>query len=120
MKLLRIGTGAGSGGCDRIDSAPALADRGALDVLVFECLADRSIALARLHRSRDPRHGDDPLIEARMHAVLPACVRNGVTVISNMAAAHLEAMRVALQDHHHLRAGRRDLLERDRGRAPAR
>jgi hypothetical protein len=87
MKPFRIGSGAGYSG-DRIDPAQALAERGALDALVFECLAERTIALAQLRRSQDPDRGYDPLLEARMRAVLPACVRHGVTVISNMGAAN--------------------------------
>lgn len=83
----RIGAGAGYAG-DRIDPAQALAERGELDVLVFECLAERTIALAQLRRITDPEHGYDPLLQARMRAVLPACVRQGVTLISNMGAAH--------------------------------
>lgn len=83
----RIGAGAGYSG-DRIDPAQALAERGRLDALVFECLAERTIALAQLRRRREPGHGYDPLLEARLRAVLPACVRNGVTVITNMGAAN--------------------------------
>jgi hypothetical protein len=95
MKRFRIGAGAGYAG-DRIDPAQALAERGELDALVFECLAERTIALAQLRRSRDPRHGYDPLLEARMRAVLPECVRHGVTVLSNMGAAHPEAAGAAV------------------------
>lgn len=83
----RIGAGAGYSG-DRIDPAQALAEHGRLDALVFECLAERTIALAQLRRRREPGHGYDPLLEARMRAVLPACVRNGITVITNMGAAN--------------------------------
>ena len=90
MKPFRIGSGAGYAG-DRIAPAQALAERGALDALVFECLAERTIALAQLRRMRDPHHGYDPLLETRLRAVLPACVRHGVTIISNMGAAHPEA-----------------------------
>ncbi len=63
---------------------------------MFECLAERTIALAQLRRMRDPQHGHDPLLEARMRAVLPACVRQGVTIISNMGAAHPEAAGAAV------------------------
>jgi hypothetical protein len=90
MKPFRIGAGAGYAG-DRIDPAQALAERGALDALVFECLAERTIALAQLRRAKDPSHGYDPMLQARMRAVLPACVRQGVRVISNMGAANPEA-----------------------------
>ena len=95
MKPFRIGAGAGYGG-DRIDPAQALAERGALDALVFECLAERTIALAQLRRSRDPQHGYDPLLEARMRAVLPACVRQAVRIISNMGAANPQAAGAAV------------------------
>ena len=95
MTAFRIGSGAGYSG-DRIDPAQALAERGALDVLVFECLAERTIALAQLRRSHDPAHGYDPLLEERMRAVLPACVQHGVRVISNMGAANPEAAGAAV------------------------
>jgi hypothetical protein len=95
MKPFRIGAGAGYAG-DRIDPAQALAERGALDALVFECLAERTIALAQLRRRREPTHGYDPLLQARMRAVLPACVAQGVRVISNMGAAHPEAAGAAV------------------------
>ncbi len=95
MDPYRIGSGAGYAG-DRIDPAQALAERGRLDALVFECLAERTIALAQLRRSREPGHGYDPLLEERLRAVLPACVRQGTTVISNMGAAHPEAAGAAV------------------------
>ena len=87
MKPFRIGAGAGYSG-DRIDPAQDLAERGELDALVFECLAERTIALAQLRRAADPRQGYDPLLRERMRAVLPACVRQGVKIITNMGAAH--------------------------------
>jgi hypothetical protein len=87
MKPFRIGSGAGYSG-DRIDPAQDLAERGELDALVFECLAERTIALAQLRRSLDPQQGYDPLLKERMRAVLPHCVRQKVTIITNMGAAH--------------------------------
>ena len=97
MKPFRIGSGAGYSG-DRIDPARDLAERGELDALVFECLAERTIALAQLRRLRDPAQGYDTLLCERMRAVLPACVRQGVTVITNMGAANpLAAGQAVLQ-----------------------
>ena len=90
MKPFRIGSGAGYSG-DRIDPAQDLAERGELDALVFECLAERTIALAQLRRSHDPRLGYDPLLKERMHAVLPACMKHGTTIITNMGAANPRA-----------------------------
>lgn len=87
MQSYRIGSGAGYAG-DRIDPAQDLAERGRLDALVFECLAERTIALAQLRKQREPGHGYDPMLEERMRAVLPACLRNRTRVISNMGAAN--------------------------------
>lgn len=87
MKPFRIGAGAGYSG-DRVDPARDLAERGQLDVLVFECLAERTIALAQLQRSLDPQSGYDPLLQDRMRAVLPACAAQDTTVITNMGAAN--------------------------------
>ena len=90
MKRIRIGAGAGFAG-DRIDPAVDLAELGCLDFLVFECLAERTIALAQLRKLEDPEKGYDPLLVERMNAVLPACRRNGTRVISNMGAANPRA-----------------------------
>ena len=87
---MRIGAGAGYSG-DRIEPAVELATHGALDYLVFECLAERTIAIAQQAKRKDPQLGYDPLLEARMHAVLPIAVRNGVRIISNMGAANPHA-----------------------------
>ena len=87
METLRIGAGAGFSG-DRLQPAVILAERGRLQYLVLECLAERTIALAQLRRRSDPDGGYDPLLERRMELLLPPCVRNGVRVITNMGAAN--------------------------------
>ncbi|MFB9266685.1 acyclic terpene utilization AtuA family protein [Bradyrhizobium erythrophlei] len=87
MRTIRIGAGAGYSG-DRIEPAVELAEHGRLDYLVFECLAERTIALAQQARIRNPNSGYDPLLTARMRAVLPACRSNGVRIITNMGAAN--------------------------------
>jgi Acyclic terpene utilisation family protein AtuA len=86
-RIVRIGAGAGYSG-DRIEPAVELAEHGALDYLVFECLAERTIAIAQQARRKDSQLGYDPLLDARMKAVLPAAIRNGVRIISNMGAAN--------------------------------
>ncbi|HEY2187042.1 MAG TPA: acyclic terpene utilization AtuA family protein [Caldimonas sp.] len=86
-RTLRLGAGAGYSG-DRIEPAVELAEHGALDVLVFECLAERTIALAQQARRSDPEGGFDPLLEARMRAVLGTCAKKGIRIVSNMGAAN--------------------------------
>jgi hypothetical protein len=89
MKTIRIGAGAGYSG-DRIEPAVELARHGLLQYLVFECLAERTIALAQQERLRDPSRGFDPLLVDRFEAVLPACLTNGVRIVTNMGAANSE------------------------------
>lgn len=90
MKSVRLGAGSGFSG-DRIEPAVELAREGDLDYLVFECLAERTIALAQLARLADPDAGYDPLLEARMRAVLPICAARGVKIVTNMGAANPQA-----------------------------
>jgi hypothetical protein len=87
MRTIRIGAGAGYSG-DRIEPAVELAEKGGLDYLVFECLAERTIALAQQARMKDPAAGFDPLLMARMQAVLPICRANNIRIITNMGAAN--------------------------------
>ena len=91
MNTLRIGSGAGYSG-DRIEPAVELAEHGDLDYLVFECLAERTIALAQQARISDPQGGYDPLLGERMRRVLPfvgaQSGRRRLRVITNMGAAN--------------------------------
>lgn len=92
MKTLRIGSGAGYSG-DRIEPAVELAEHGELDYLIFECLAERTIALAQQARLSDPDAGYDPLLSERMRRVLPFVGRRAdgsrrLRVITNMGAAN--------------------------------
>jgi len=87
MKTIRIGCGAGYSG-DRIEPAAELAEKGGIGYLVFECLAERTIAIAQQARMKDPRAGYDALLEARMAACLPVCRNNRVKIVTNMGAAN--------------------------------
>jgi len=87
MKTLRIGGGAGYSG-DRIEPAVELAEHGEIDYLIFECLAERTIALAQQAKMNDPALGYDPLLEARMLAVLKTCSEKGIRIVTNMGAAN--------------------------------
>ena len=64
-KKIRLGAGAGYSG-DRIEPAVELAEKGDLDYLIFECLAERTIALAQQCRLNDPAKGYDPLLEDKI------------------------------------------------------
>lgn len=87
MRTLRIGAGAGYSG-DRIEPAAELAEKGDIAYLCFECLAERTIALAQLEKLKNPLGGYDPLLERRLRAVLPACHAKGIKIVTNMGAAN--------------------------------
>jgi len=84
---IRIGSGAGYSG-DRIEPAVEIAEKGDIQYLVFECLAERTIALAQLSKKNNPELGYDPLLEERMKAVLPICSQKNIKIITNMGAAN--------------------------------
>ena len=87
MRTIKIGAGAGYSG-DRIEPAVDLAERGNLHYLVFECLAERTIAMAQQARRDDPNGGFDPLLTERFTAVLRPCAANKLKIITNMGAAN--------------------------------
>ena len=87
MRTIRIGSGAGYSG-DRIEPALELAEKGDIQYLVFECLGERTVALAQQARMKNPDGGYDPLLEERMRAVLPVCAAKGIKIVTNMGAAH--------------------------------
>jgi hypothetical protein len=89
MRTIRIGSGAGYSG-DRIEPAVELAEKGGIDYLVFECLGERTVALAQQARMKNPELGYDPLLEERMRAVLPICASKAIKIVTNMGAANPE------------------------------
>lgn len=88
--VFRIGTGAGFS-ADRLEPAVDLVKRGRLDVLVLECLGERTVAFAHRDRMADPRKGYNSLLERRMRALLPVCHAAGTRMITNMGAANPRA-----------------------------
>jgi hypothetical protein len=87
MRTIRIGSGAGYSG-DRIEPALELAEKGDIQYLVFECLGERTVALAQQARMKNAHTGYDPLLEERMRAVLPVCASRGIRIVTNMGAAN--------------------------------
>jgi hypothetical protein len=95
---IRVGTGSGFSD-DRFEPAVDLAERGAVDYLVFECLAERTIARETLTRLKNPEQGYTPYLVERFQAVLPACRRNGIRIVTNMGAANpAGAARVVIRE----------------------
>ncbi|MBC6993038.1 acyclic terpene utilization AtuA family protein [Neolewinella lacunae] len=87
MKKIRIGSGAGYAG-DRLKPALDLIEKGDLDYICFEGLAERTIALAQQAKKVNPDLGYNELLLYRMEKVLPLAHRHRTKVITNMGAAN--------------------------------
>jgi hypothetical protein len=97
---LLIGCAAGFSG-DRTDAAGAVVDTlvarlaggpaGQRAFLIFETLAERTLALAQLRRRADPEAGYEPLLDAMLRPVLARCLAHGIRIVSNFGAANPRA-----------------------------
>jgi hypothetical protein len=97
---LLIGCAAGFSG-DRTDAAGPVVEtliarlaqgpQGQRAFLIFETLAERTLALAQLRRRADPEAGYEPLLEAMLRPVLARCLAHGIRIVSNFGAAHPRA-----------------------------
>ncbi|OZI41228.1 hypothetical protein CEK29_14880 [Bordetella genomosp. 5] len=85
-----VGCATGFSG-DRTDGAPAvvhtLIARGG-GTLIFETLAERTLALAQLARGQNPEAGYEPLLDELVAPVLADCLRHGIRIVSNFGAAN--------------------------------
>ena len=88
---LYIGCAAGFSG-DRIDAAGPVVDTlvrlGGTGVLIFETLAERTLALAQLARRDDPEAGYEPLLDDLVRPVLARCLAHRIRIVSNFGAAN--------------------------------
>ena len=87
LNKIRIGCGAGYAG-DRWEPALECVERGDIGYLVYETLAERTIALGQLEKLRDPARGYNPMLEARLKLVLKLALARNIRIVSNMGAAN--------------------------------
>ena len=98
--LLRVGCAAGFSG-DRTDAAGPVVDAllvaGGPAVLMFETLAERTLALAQLARRQDASAGYEPLLDEMLRPVLARCLAGGVRIVSNFGAANPRGAALRIQ-----------------------
>jgi Acyclic terpene utilisation family protein AtuA len=83
QRSIRIGAGSAWWG-DRIEPARLNAEKGRLDYLCFETMAEATISAAQVRKRREPDFpGYDTYLDDRMRAVLPGCLAHGTRIISN-------------------------------------
>ena len=88
---IAIGCGAGFSG-DRVDApgpvVATLVRRGGPAALIFEMLAERTLALSHLARREDPTLGYEALLGMALRPILADCLRHGIPIVGNFGAAN--------------------------------
>ena len=91
MQTLAVGCGAGFSG-DRVDvAAPVvrtLIERGGPAALIFENLAERTLATQQLTKRTNPLLGYEPLLELELRPILADCLAHGIVIVGNFGAAN--------------------------------
>jgi hypothetical protein len=91
MTTAFIGCGAGFSG-DRFDAAvPVVATLSRLQgerFLIYEVLAERTLAIAQRLKREDPEQGYSPFLDAYLPLVLADCHRHGIRIVTNMGSAN--------------------------------
>ena len=91
METLAVGCGAGFSG-DRVDAgAPVvrtLIERGGPAALIFENLAERTLATQQLAKQVNSELGYEPLLELELRPVLADCLAHGIVIVGNFGAAN--------------------------------
>ena len=91
MNKVFIGCGAGFSG-DRFDAAGPVVDTlSACDgprYLIYEVLAERTLAIAQRLRRNDPEAGYSPYLDHYIEPILAKAKANDIRIVSNMGAAN--------------------------------
>jgi hypothetical protein len=89
--IYRVACAAGFSG-DRLGVAKplvnALIKHGGPGCLIFESLAERTLALAQLERRQNDQLGYEPLLKEMLEPILSACVQAGIPIVGNFGAAN--------------------------------
>ena len=91
MQTLAVGCGAGFSG-DRVDAGlpvvRTLIARGGPAAMIYENLAERTLATQHLSKRSNPQLGYEPLLELQLRPVLADCLAHGITIVGNFGAAN--------------------------------
>lgn len=91
--IYRVACAAGFSG-DRTDVAKPLVDEllkmGSPACLIFESLAERTLALAQLERQQNSEQGYEPLLAEMLEPILVDCIKGQIPIVGNFGAANPE------------------------------
>ena len=91
QKKVFIGCGAGFSG-DRFDaSIPIVKEFKNISepkYLMFEVLAERTLAIAQQYRIKNPDEGYSPFLDSYITPIIDDCLKHNIKIISNIGAAN--------------------------------
>ena len=97
MKSIRVGCGSASWG-DMLDPAVELAERGNVQYIGFDHLAELTMSILQRMKQKDPRRGYIPDLVPWMKRLLPIARAKGIRMLTNAGGANVEAAGAAVGD----------------------
>jgi len=97
MKTVRIANGQGFWG-DSLEAPVQLVERGPIDYLTLDYLAEITMSIMQKQKSRDPRTGFAVDFVSAVERVLPTCVERGIRIIANAGGVNPSACGAAVGD----------------------
>jgi len=97
MKTVRIANGQGFWG-DSLEAPIQLVERGPIDYLTLDYLAEITMSIMQKQRSRDPRAGYARDFIPVIERILPACVERNIKVVANAGGINPQACSAAVAE----------------------
>ena len=97
MKTIRIANGQGFWG-DSLEAPVQLVERGPIDYLTLDYLAEITMSIMQKQRSRDPRSGYAHDFIGVMARILTACVDKNIKVVANAGGVNPQSCSAAVAE----------------------
>lgn len=97
MKTIKIANGQGFWG-DSLEAPIQLVERGPIDYLTLDYLAEITMSIMQKQRARDPRFGYAHDFIGVMARILPACVEKNIKVVANAGGVNPQSCSDAVAD----------------------
>jgi hypothetical protein len=97
MKSIRVGCGSASWG-DMLDPAIELAERGNVQYIGFDHLAELTMSILQRMKQKDPKRGYIPDLVPWMKRLLPVAREKNIRMLTNAGGANVEAAGDAVAD----------------------
>jgi hypothetical protein len=97
MKTIKIANGQGFWG-DSLEAPVQLVERGPIDYLTLDYLAEITMSIMQKQRARDPRFGYAHDFIGVMARILPACVEKNIKVVANAGGVNPQSCSAAVAE----------------------